>query len=189
MKANKTQENLLKAFAGESQARNRYLYYAKIAKKEGYEEIAGIFEQTADHELSHAKNFFKLLKTGEDLEITATFPAGKLGTTIENLKQSIAGEHEEWQNLYSQFAEEAKAEGDSKVEALFRNIAVVEKGHEQRFQRILDRLEKGQWFTRDEEVSWMCRKCGYIHTGDTAPLMCPACFHPQAYFEEMKETY
>lgn len=185
----RTQENLLKAFAGESQARNRYLFYAKIAKKEGYEQIAGIFEQTADHELSHAKNFFKLLESGEDVEVTATFPSGKLGSTIDNLKQSINGEHEEWSDLYLAFAKTAEEEGHLKAESLFKNIAKVEAGHEEKFKRILARLEAGTWFERDEEVTWMCRKCGYLHVGTTPPQICPACFHPQGYFEIAAETF
>lgn len=185
----RTKQNLLKAFAGESQARNRYLYYAKLAKKEGYEQIAGIFEQTAEHELSHAKNFFKFLDTGEDLEITATYPAGRLGTTVDNLKQAIKGEHEEWSNLYIEFAEVAYADDLLKVEALFKNIAKVEEFHEERFKKILERLESGDWFKREAPVTWMCRKCGYIHTSKEAPQICPACSHSQGYFEVLGESY
>lgn len=185
----RTSQNLLKAFAGESQARNRYHYYAKIAKKEGYEQIAGIFEETALHELSHAKSFFKHLDTGDDLEITSMYPAGRLGTTIENLEQSIKSEFQEWSNLYKVFAEEAADDHLPKIEALFKNIAKVEEGHEKRFRKILKRLEEGSWFTREEEVPWMCRKCGYIHIGKTAPKLCPACFHPQGYFEVIGDSY
>ncbi len=185
----KTRGNLLKAFAGESQARNRYLFFCKDCKKEGFEQIAAIYEQTADHELSHAKNFFKFLESGEDIEITATFPAGRLATTEENLRASIKGEHEEWTSLYISFAEQAKEEGLKEVEALFRNIAKVEEGHEKRFAKVLERLSAGKWFVREEAVSWMCRKCGYIHVGLEAPQICPACLHPRAYFEVLNENY
>lgn len=189
MKGTQTELNLLKAFAGESQARNRYLFYAKIAKKEGYEQIGRIFEQVADHELSHAKNFFKYLENEGDLEVIAHFPGGKLGSTLENLKRAANGEGEEWQVLYPEYAEVAQQEGFPKVAALFKNIAKVEAGHEARFLRIIQRLEAGTWFKREEDVVWMCLKCGYLHEGMTPPEVCPACFHPMAYFEVHMEQF
>lgn len=189
MKGTRTEQNLLKAFAGESQARNRYLYFAKIARKEGYQQIAGIFEQTADHELSHAKSFFKFLNSDEPVEITACYPGGRLGTTVENLKSAIRGEHEEWTDLYIQFAETAYADDLPKVEALFKNVAMAEEFHEERFKKILARLESGEWFERHDKTKWMCLKCGYIHEGTEPPNLCPACLHSKAYFEELTENY
>ena len=189
MKGTLTEKNLLKAFAGESQARNRYLYFAKIAKKEGFEQIAGIFEQTAEHELSHAKNFFKFLENDTDLEITASYPGGRLGTTIENLRAAARGEGEEWQHLYPEFARIASEEGFAKVASLFKHIAVVEQGHEARFLKLAQRLEDEGIFKREETVRWMCRKCGYIIEGTTPPSVCPACFHPQSYFEVYADNY
>jgi rubrerythrin len=189
MNGSRTQKNILAAFAGESQARNRYLFYAKIAKKEGYEQIASIFEETAEHEMSHAKNFFKYLELDTDLEITSSYPGGRIGTTRENLAAAIRGEKEEWSNLYLDYAEAAELEGYMKVASLFKNIAVVEQGHEKRFTKLWERLESGQFFERDEVVSWMCRKCGYIHVGSSAPQICPACYHPQGYFEIFVENY
>ena len=183
MRGTRTEENLLKAFAGESQARNRYSFFAKIARKEGYEEIAAIFEQTAEHELSHSKNFFKYLDSQEAVEIKVAYPGGRLGTTIENLQESINNEFEEWSNLYKSYGDIAGQEGFSKVEALFKAIAKVEAFHEERFKEVLTRLENGSWFKREVSVKWMCRKCGYIHIGTEAPKVCPACMHPQGYFE------
>lgn len=183
MKGTLTEQNLIKAYAGESQARNRYEYFAKIAKKEGYEQIAAIFMETADNELNHAKNFLKPLKSGEGVEIVATFPAGKLGTTLENLKQAASGESEEWTELYPHFADVAEEEGYNKIAALFRNIAKVEKAHEERFNRIIDLLESDTYFDRGEVLKWKCRKCGYIHVGPKPPAICPACIHPVGYFE------
>lgn len=183
MRGTQTEKNLLKAFVGESQARNRYLFYAKLARKEGYEEVGAVFEQTAEHELSHSKNFFKYLNTDERIEIQVTFPGGRLATTIEHLRQSIKSEHEEWSNQYKEYAEIASEEGFPEVAALFRNIGIAEAFHEERFNEILSRLESGEWYSSDHVVKWMCRKCGYIHVGNKAPQVCPACMHPQSYFE------
>jgi len=183
MKGTKTEKNLLKAFAGESQARGRYEFFSKIAKKEGYEQIAAIFQETADNELSHSKNFFKFLESGEPLEITATYPAGRLGTTLENLKNSAAGEMEEWESLYPEYAKIAIEEGFTKVAAFFINIGKVEKEHGRRFAQLAELIESDMVFKRDEVVRWKCRKCGYIHEGKHAPSVCPACLHPQGYFE------
>ncbi len=183
MKGTKTEANLVKAFAGESQARNRYLFFAKIAKKEGYEQIGEIFEKIADHELSHAKNFFKFLKETEPVQITASFQGGRLGTTLENLQLSMKGELDEGHNLYPEYSQVAKEEGYPKVASLFKMIAKVEKEHHLQFKAIYDRLESGKWFEREESVQWICRKCGYVHEGTRPPEICPACFHPTGYFE------
>ncbi|MBI9066364.1 MAG: rubrerythrin family protein [Salinivirgaceae bacterium] len=182
LKGTQTEKNLLKAFAGESQAKNRYEFYAKVAKKEGYEQIAAIFLLTASQEQSHAKTFFKFLQGGE-IEITATYPAGKIGPTIENLKDAASGENEEWTNLYPKFAEIAKEEGFRQIAALFKIIGKIEAVHEKRFNKLLENMEQEKVFTREENVRWSCRKCGHIHEGKSAPQVCPGCNHPQGYFE------
>jgi len=188
LKGTKTEQNLLKAFAGESQARMRYDYFAKQAKKEGLEQISGIFAETALHEKQHAKRFFNFLEGG-DLEITATYPAGKIGTTLENLKASAEGENEEWTELYPEFARIAEEEGFKQVALDFRNIAEVEKAHDARFRKLYDNLEAGKVFKRDGVLVWKCRNCGFLHEGEEAPKMCPACLHPQAHFEIHSENY
>lgn len=188
MKGSKTEKNLLKAFAGESQARMRYDYFAKQAKKDGLEQIAAIFEETALNEMSHAKSFFKFLEGGM-VEITASYPAGKIGTTLENLKAAADGENEEWTELYPEFAKIAEEEGFKEVATTFRMIARVEKAHEERYRKLYDNLEAGRVFERDGKVVWKCRKCGYLHEGPKAPKFCPACQHPQSYFEIKEENY
>ncbi len=184
-----TEKNLLKAFAGESQARNRYTYAAGVARKEGYRQIEGLFLETADNEREHAKRFFKFLESGEGLEITAAYPAGKIGTTLENLKAAAAGEHEEWSELYPAFAEVATKEGFGDVAATFTMIAKVEKEHENRYLALAANVDKGKVFKKDAPVRWKCRNCGYVHDGPEAPGSCPACLHPQAHFEIKEETY
>ena len=186
MEGTKTEQNLLKAFAGESQARMRYDYFAKQAKKEGLEQIAAIFEETAINEKAHAKQFFKLLEGGMT-EITATYPAGKIGTTLENLKAAADGENEEWTELYPEFAKIAEEEGFNKVANTFKMIAKVEKEHEERYRTLYENLEAGKVFERNDKIYWKCRNCGYVHEGKKAPKICPACDHPQSYFE-IKET-
>ncbi len=188
LKGTRTEQNLLKAFAGESQARMRYDYFAKQAKKEGLEQISAIFAETAINEKEHAKRFFKFLE-GRMVEITATYPAGKIETTLENLKASADGENEEWTELYPAFADIAEEEGFKDVANTFRMIAKVEKAHEERYRTLYDNLEAGSVFKRAGKVIWKCRKCGYLHEGKGAPKMCPACFHPQAYFEIMEKNY
>ncbi len=182
----KTEQNLLKAFAGESQARMRYDYFASQAKKEGLEQIAAIFAETALNEKEHAKRFFKFLE-GSMVEITATYPAGKIGTTLENLKASADGENEEWTELYPEFAKVAEEEGFREVAAAFKMIAKVEEAHENRYRTLYENIEAGNVFKRGDKVVWKCRNCGFIHEGTVAPKMCPACLHPQSYFE-IKET-
>ena len=176
------------SFAGESQARMRYTYFASAAKKEGYEQIAAIFAETADQEKEHAKRMFKWLEGGM-VEITASYPAGVIGTTAENLKAAAAGEHEEWTADYPKFAEIADEEGFPAIAAMYRMIAVAEKGHEERYLALLKNLEEFKVFVKDGETVWQCRNCGYIHVGKEAPKVCPACLHPQAYFEVKKENY
>jgi rubrerythrin len=188
LKGTRTEQNLLKAFAGESQARNRYEFFAGVAKKEGYEQIAAIFLQTAGQEQAHAKRFFKFLEGGA-VEITATYPAGKIGTTAENLKAAAAGENEEGTRLYPQFSETARAEGFGEIAAAFKLIATVEAEHEKRYLKLLKNLEDKTVFAKPEKKRWVCRKCGYVHYGEKAPEKCPACLHPQAYFEEKAENY
>ena len=188
LKGTKTEQNLLKAFAGESQARTRYTFFASVAKKEGYEQIAGLFMETAEQEKEHAKRFFKFLEGG-DLEITATYPAGKIGTTAENLLAAAQGENEEWDVLYPAFAAVADEEGFPAVAAAFRNIAKVEAEHERRYLKLLSRLTDGDFFHRDGKIWWQCRNCGFIIEAEDAPKACPACLHPQGYFETMKENY
>ncbi len=182
----KTEQNLLKSFAGESQARMRYNYFASQAKKEGLEQISAIFTETAENEKEHAKRFFKFLE-GNMVEITATYPAGKIGTTLENLKASADGENEEWTELYPEFAKVAEEEGFKEVATAFKMIAKVEAAHEKRFRTLYNNLEEGKVFKRGDKVVWKCRNCGFIHEGTVAPKMCPACLHPQSYFE-IKET-
>ena len=186
LKGTKTEQNLLKAFAGESQARMRYDYFAKQAKKEGLEQIAAIFDETAINEKEHAKRFFKFLE-GNMVEITATYPAGKIGTTLENLKASAEGENEEWTELYPEFAKIAEEEGFKEVASAFKAIAKVEAEHEKRYRTLYANLESGKVFERNGKIYWKCRNCGYVHEGEKAPKMCPACLHPQSYFE-IKET-
>ena len=188
LKGTKTEQNLLKAFAGESQARTRYTFFASKAKKEGYEQISAIFEETANQEKEHAERFFKFLEGGM-VEITASFPAGVIGTTAENLAAAAAGENEEWDELYPHFAETAKEEGFPEVAAAFTNIAKVEKHHEERYRKLLKNIEEGKVFKKDEETDWQCRNCGYVHHGKEAPSVCPACLHPQSYYEEEKKNY
>ncbi|MFH1051395.1 MAG: rubrerythrin family protein [bacterium] len=184
----KTEQNLLKSFAGESQARNRYEFFAKVAKNEGYEQIANIFSETALQEKEHAKRFFKFLE-GRMVEITATYPAGKIGTTTENLKGAAAGENEEWTELYPEFAKIAKEEGFNEIAAAWTLIARVEAEHEKRYLKLLKNIEDGNVFKKDGKVFWKCTNCGYVHEGDSAPKQCPACLHPQAYFQVKEENY
>jgi len=188
LKGTRTEQNLLKAFAGESQARNRYSYYAGVARKEGYRQIEVLFLETADNEKEHAKRFFKFLEGG-DLEITAAYPAGKIGTTIENLKAAAAGENEEWTKLYPEFADVAGQEGFSDVAAAFTMIARVEKEHEDRYLKLARNVEEGSVFKKGGVTRWKCRNCGYVHEGPEAPDMCPACLHPQAHFEVKESNY
>ncbi len=184
----KTEQNLLKAFAGESQARMRYDYFASQAKKEGLEQIAAIFTETALNEKEHAKRFFKFLE-GTMVEITATFPAGKIGTTMENLKASADGENEEWVDLYPEFAKVAEEEGFKEIAMAFKLIGRVEEAHENRFRTLYDNLNEGKVFKRGDKVVWKCRNCGFIHEGTAAPKLCPACQHPQSYFEIKESNY
>ncbi|MBE6305871.1 MAG: rubrerythrin family protein [Bacteroidales bacterium] len=188
VKGTQTEKNLLTSFAGESQARMRYTYFASQAKKEGFEQIAAIFTETADQEKEHAKRMFKWLEGGM-VEITACYPAGVIGTTAENLKAAAAGENEEWTADYPRFAEIADAEGFPAIAQMYRKIAEAEKGHEERYLALLANVENGKVFKKDEEVIWQCRNCGYTHTGTEAPGACPACLHPQAYFEVKKNNY
>ncbi len=188
LKGSQTEKNLLKAFAGESQARNRYSFFSSQAKKEGYEQIAWIFADTADNEKEHAKRFFTFLKGG-DVEITASYPAGPVGTTAENLKEAAAGEHMEWGTLYPDFAEVAEKEGFPEIARVFRMILSVESGHEKRYLALLKNIEEGKVFKRSSSMKWRCRNCGYVHEGPEAPEECPACAHPQAYYELLGENY
>ncbi len=188
VKGTKTEQNLLKSFAGESQARTRYTFFASKAKKEGFEQIAGVFAETADQEKEHAERFFKFLEGGM-LEITAAFPAGRIGTTAENLLAAAEGEHEEWDLLYKEFAEVADAEGFGEIAEAWRRIAMVEAEHERRYRVLLGRVTGEKMFERDEPIDWQCRNCGYVHHGKKAPELCPACHHPKAYYEPKKENY
>lgn len=188
IKGTKTEQNLLKAFAGESQARNRYTYFSSVAKKEGFEQIAAVFAETAEQEKEHAKAFFKFLEGGM-VEITASYPAGIIATTKENLAAAAAGENEEWTLLYPSFAETAMAEGFPKVAVAFKMIAKVEAEHEARYRTLLARVEAEKVFEREEEIEWQCRNCGFIHKGKKALENCPACNHPKAYFEPKKNNY
>jgi len=188
LKGTKTVKNLLAAFAGESQARNRYTFFASKAKKEGYEQIAAIFQETADNEKEHAEVFFKHLQGG-DVEITASYPAGIIGTTGENLLAAAEGEKMEWGTLYPDFAKTAKEEGFPEVAASFESIAEVEAHHERRYRKLLENVKKKQVFKKDKVVKWKCRNCGYVHEGSEAPKLCPACKHPQSYYEIWVENY
>ena len=188
IKGTQTEKNLLKAFAGESQAKNRYTFFAKEAKKEGYEQIAALFMETAMNEESHAKIFFKFLEGG-DVEITAAYPAGVIGDTKANLKAAAMGENEEWTHLYPEFAEVAAREGFKKIAAIFKLIAKIEADHEARFLKLLNNIEEGRVFLRDEKIKWICRKCGHVHFGNKAQEKCPVCSHPQGYYEEKAENY
>lgn len=188
IKGTKTEQNLLKSFAGESQARMRYGYFAKAAKKEGLEQIAAIFEETADNERSHAKQFFKFLEGGM-VEITAAYPAGVIGTTMENLKAAADGENEEWTELYPTFADEAEAEGFKKIASVFRMIAKIEKAHEERYRKLYKNLEDGLVFEKGGKVTWKCRVCGFLHESSKPPKVCPVCSHPMAYFEVESVNY
>jgi len=188
LKGTKTEKNLLAAFAGESQARNRYSFFASKAKKEGYEQIAAIFQETADNEKEHAKVFFKHLQ-GEDVEITAMYPAGVIGTTAENLLAAAEGEKMEWGTLYPNFAGTAEKEGFPEVARSFREIAKVESYHERRYRKILENVKKKMVFKKDKKVMWKCRNCGYVLECDEAPKKCPACQHAQSYYEIWIENY
>eukprot|EP00768_Dysnectes_brevis_P005492 gnl/Dysnectes_brevis/398_a440_3770.p1 GENE.gnl/Dysnectes_brevis/398_a440_3770~~gnl/Dysnectes_brevis/398_a440_3770.p1 ORF type:complete len:211 (+),score=87.32 gnl/Dysnectes_brevis/398_a440_3770:471-1103(+) len=182
IKGTQTEQNVLKSFAGESQARMRYEYFAKAATKEGFQQIAAIFQMTADQEKQHAKRFFRFLEGG-DLTITAAYPAGVIGHTAENLLAAATGEHEEWTELYPAFAATAREEGFHEIAAAFTLISKAEKEHERRYRKLYDNLQTGVTFKRDGPVVWICRNCGFLHEGMTAPKKCPACQHPQAYFE------
>jgi rubrerythrin len=188
IKGTKTEQNLLKAFAGESQARNRYEMFASVAKKEGYEQIAAIFQETANQEKEHAKRFFKFLEGGMT-EITATYPAGIVGTTVDNLKAAAAGENEEWTELYPEFAKIAEEEGFKAVAVAFKMIAKVEKVHEERYTKLWKNIEDGHVFIKDGKVQWQCRNCGYVYEAEKALENCPACLHPKAYMEIFNENY
>jgi rubrerythrin len=188
IKGTQTEKHLLTSFAGESQARMRYTYFASAAKKEGYEQIAALFTETAEQEKEHAKRMFKFLEGGM-VEITASYPAGVIGTTAENLKAAAAGENEEWTTDYPHFADVAQEEGFPAIAAMYRNIAIAEKAHEERYLALLNNLENDTVFKKEEETTWQCRNCGFVHTGKEAPKTCPACLHPQSYFEVKKNNY
>ena len=183
-----TEKNILTAFCGESQARNRYTYFASRAKKEGYMQIAHIFEETANQEKEHAKRLFKMLQGGA-VEIVATFPAGIIGSTAENLREAANGEHYEHTTMYPEFARTARDEGFSEIAAVFEAIGVAEKQHEKRYKALLANVEAGRVFKRGEQVTWRCRNCGYLHQGEAAPETCPACAHAQAHFELLGENW
>ena len=187
-KGSQTEKNLLTAFAGESQARNRYTYFSSAAKKEGYEQIAAFFLETADNEKEHAKVFFKLLQGGE-AEITAAYPAGMVGATKENLAAAADGEKMEWTTIYSDFAKTAKKEGFAEAARSFEQIAKVEKFHEERYRKLLENVSTDKVFSKDQSVRWHCRNCGFIYEGKKPPKICPACQHPQPYFEVLAENY
>ncbi|MDR0994724.1 MAG: rubrerythrin family protein [Tannerella sp.] len=188
IKGTRTEQNLLKAFAGESQARSRYTFFASKARKEGYEQIGGVFAETAEQEKEHAERFFKFLEGGA-VEITASYPAGVIGNTRENLAAAAAGEYEEWNELYPTWAGIADEEGFKEIAVAFRMIAKVEVEHEKRYRKLLDNMEKGQVFEKPEEIYWQCRNCGFVIKAKAAPKVCPACLHPQAFFEPMKQNY
>ncbi len=188
IKGSKTEKNLLKSFAGESQARNRYTFFASAARNEGYVQIQKIFEETAENEKEHAKIFFKYLEGGM-AEITASYPAGKTGTTAENLLEAAEGEKMEWGTLYPDFAKTAKEEGFDDIATSYTEIAEVEEQHEKRYRKLLANVKNGTVFKRDKEVKWHCLNCGYVHYGKEAPEVCPACKHPRAYYELMPENY
>ncbi len=188
LKGSLTEKNLLKAFAGESQARNRYTFFASAAKKEGFEQISGIFLETAENEKEHAKIFFKFLEGG-DVEITAAYPAGRIGTTAENLLAAADGERMEYSKLYPEFENTARKEGFPEVATAFKEIGDVEENHEKRYRKLLENVKKGSVYKKDESTKWKCRNCGYVHEGKEAPKTCPACKHPQAYYELQAENY
>lgn len=188
IKGTETEKNLLKAFAGESQARNRYTYFASKAKKEGLVQISDIFAETADQEKEHAKRFFSFLEGGR-VEITASFPAGVVGTTAENLAAAAGGEQEEWTEMYPAFAAKARDEGFPAIAMVIEKIAIAEKQHEKRYRDLLKNLNEGKVFRKDGKVVWRCLNCGYIHEAEEAPAMCPACAHPQAHFEVLAENW
>jgi rubrerythrin len=188
LKGSSTEKNLLGAFAGESQARNRYTYFASKAREEGYMQIAAIFEETANQEKEHAKRFFSMLKGG-DVEITASFPAGVVGSTADNLKAAAAGENHEWTSMYKDFAEVARKEGFDSVARLFDAVSVAEKQHEKRYLGLLANVQNGKVFKKDTKVVWRCMNCGYLHEGPEAPAACPACAHPRSYYELLGENW
>jgi rubrerythrin len=188
IKGTQTEKNLLTSFAGESQARNRYTFFASQAKKEGFEQIAAIFTETADQEKEHAKRMFKYLEGGS-VEITASYPAGVIGTTLDNLQAAARGEHGEWAEDYPHFADVAEKEGFPAIAAMYRNICVAEKGHEERYLAFVKNIETASVFAKEGEVVWQCRNCGFIFVGKEAPEACPACLHPRAYFEVKKTNY
>jgi rubrerythrin len=188
LKGSQTEKNLLTAFAGESQARNRYTYFASQARKEGFEQMSSIFEETANQEKEHAKRFFKFLEGGE-AQVSASFPAGMIGSTLENLKAAAAGENYEHTQMYPGFAKVARNEGFKEVAAVFENVSVAEKQHEKRYLDLAANIEAGRVFKRNTEVVWRCRNCGYLHKGKEAPQSCPACVHPQAHFELLGENW
>jgi rubrerythrin len=188
LKGTQTEKNVLKAFAGESQARNRYTYFASVAKREGYEQISSLFQETADNEKEHAKLFFKFLEGGE-AEITASYPSGKIGTTSENLLASAEGEKMEWGNIYPDFEKIAQKEGFAEIAKTFKEIAEVEEQHEKRYRKLLDNINNNKVFKKDKPVKWICRNCGYVHEGKEAPESCPACHHPKSYYEIKAENY
>jgi len=188
LKGSRTEKNLLKAFAGESQARNRYTYFASIARKEGYQQISSIFEETADNEKEHAQVFFKYLEGGP-LEITATYPAGIIANTEDNLLAAANGEAEEWGKLYPEFERIAREEGFLDIATSFKEIAEVEEHHEKRYRQLLTNVKEGKVFKKDSSVKWKCRNCGYIHEGTEAPEFCPACKHAREYYEVLAENY
>ena len=188
LKGSETEKNLLKSFAGESQARNRYTFFASIAKKEGYEQIASIFQETADNEKEHAEIFFKYLEGGP-VEIQATYPAGKIGSTEENLLTSADGEKEEWSELYPEFEKVAREEGYEQIAKSYNEIAEVEEEHEKRYRKLLENVKNNEVFKKKEVVKWKCRNCGYVHEGEEAPDECPACKHPKSYYEIWTENY
>lgn len=185
---NGKEQNILTAFIGESQARNKYTYFSEIAKDEGYVQISAVFEETANHEKAHAKTLFKLLEGGE-VQIQAAFPAGVLGNTLENLKSATGGENHEWAEMYPTFAKVAREEGFDKIASIFEAIGVAEKQHEKRFLGFIKNMEAGTVFKKDKETKWMCRNCGYVHTDHEAPEVCPACAHPRAHFEVLCENW
>ncbi len=188
IKGTRTEKNLLASFAGESQARNRYNLFANTARKEGFEQIGAIFDETAEQERQHAKKFFSFLEGG-DLEITATYPAGIVGTTLDNLTEAANGEHHEYTVLYPEAATIADEEGFPAVAALFRTVCVAEKHHEERYRKFAALVEKGEVLKRKDKTTWACRKCGYVHDGNEPPEKCPACNHPKGYFERLQECY
>lgn len=188
LKGTKTERNLLTAFAGESQARNRYSFFASQARKEGYEQIAAIFAETAENEREHAKRLFKFLEGGE-VEIQASFPAGVIGDTASNLEAAARGENYEYSQMYPSFAQVAEEEGFTEIAEVFRAIAVAEREHERRYLALLRNVREGKVFRKDRPVKWRCRNCGYVHEGTEAPERCPSCDHPQAYFEVLAENW